>query len=552
MGNALNTLIDLANAIKDHHILFEVSILIRKPPNSDQKFLFEKQRKSFSKQAYTNAKQILKSKVEKCIQLGKGKEPQLALLLEVHQINAKVRKAWQTKDENLVAFMIDLYKIFQVVPSVTFDEVNTFCVRASSSRGLSYSNSNSRQTDSTSTRATRETTSNANQTRALATSASSSTSATKAATAGSSSAEAAAAALGITDPSQMKAAMDYINVASAYNELVMASMLTGSGGTSADAQAYLSAYAAATASYTSLLNSLPNTISVSKADKKSNSNSGTSSRANSSPSSPSATSATSSSVSKVQSTKSPSVSITASKVTPINLTSSSTKPSTSVQPKSKLSLANQKKSAGASASPLNLSPSVSLSKTTLPKGSPSTSSNSSGSVGAKGSLVMSKVTPSNAAASKKSEIRQFAPGVTVSIQKEVGKSSNPTSKKPATSLTKLPNVSASAVASAKKLLQSTNPNSTTTASKPTPAQEAMAKLKSFRSSLPNSLKRTSSGKPPSKPAQKSSSPAVSGSSAVIKSSISSSGNNASSKATTPKPPPKVINLDEDEDVICID
>ena len=60
----------------------------------------------------------------------------------------------------------------------------------------------------------------------------------------------------------MKEALEYMNAANYYNELV-ASMMAASS-----AEAYLSAYAAASASYNNLLKSLPNTISVTKSDKK--------------------------------------------------------------------------------------------------------------------------------------------------------------------------------------------------------------------------------------------------------------------------------------------
>ena len=134
MGNCINTVVELANDTKDHAILLDISILLRKPPNIDQKYLFEKQRRSFSKQAYTTLKQLLKTKVDQCINLGKSKEPQYALLLEIHQMFCRIRKAWQTKDENLVSYMTELYKTYQGISAVSFEEVNTFCVRASSSR----------------------------------------------------------------------------------------------------------------------------------------------------------------------------------------------------------------------------------------------------------------------------------------------------------------------------------------------------------------------------------------------------------------------------------
>ena len=60
----------------------------------------------------------------------------------------------------------------------------------------------------------------------------------------------------------MKEALEYMNAANYYNELV-ASMMTASS-----PEAYLTAYAAASTTYNSLLKTLPNTISITKSDKK--------------------------------------------------------------------------------------------------------------------------------------------------------------------------------------------------------------------------------------------------------------------------------------------
>ena len=205
----------------------------------------------------------------------------------------------------------------------------------------------------------------------------------------------------------------------------------------------------------------------------------------------------------------------------------------------------------------NLPSSVSLTKTggVAKKQFPSSASNSAQtSNSVKGSLVMSKVDPLSGNQKKPSDARQFSPGLTVSkvIQAELGK---PEAKKPiaaaaaaraasgkSSTVTKLPSVSASAVASAKKLLQVTK-TSNPVAIKLSPAQEAMAKLKSFRNTLPKDLKKHSGLKekqPKPKPKntqQHRPPPGV-----------------ATSKASV-KSQPEVISLnedDDDDDVICID
>ena len=242
------------------------------------------------------------------LKLGQCKEPQLALLLEIHQMFCKVRKAWQSKDDILLGFMTELYKAYQgVANQPTFDEVNTFCHRCASSKNKDLKEAaaeamNSMQT----TRTNREATSNSSN-RSSSTAATT-PSTTSAAGSTSSAAEAVAA----------QAAMEYINAASYYNEL-MTSMLTSTaaaaaGSTTTDAQAYLNAY---TASYNSLLKSLPNTISVS--------NSSTTTASKTSSSASATSSKTTTTATKIQPAKSTtSISMPASNASPGAITS--TKP----------------------------------------------------------------------------------------------------------------------------------------------------------------------------------------------------------------------------------
>ena len=89
----MSNLLDLAMMTNDHSIMTEVAILLKKTPNSDQKYLYEKQRKSFGKQALTGVRKVLKAKTDTFIK-HKNKEVQLGLLLEVYQTLTKLRKAF--------------------------------------------------------------------------------------------------------------------------------------------------------------------------------------------------------------------------------------------------------------------------------------------------------------------------------------------------------------------------------------------------------------------------------------------------------------------------
>ena len=111
MGKCVSNLLDLAMMTNDQGILTEVSIQLKKAPTSDQKYLFEKQRKSFCKQALTGLRKVLKARTDAYIK-HKSKEAQLSLLLEVYQIVIKLRKAYQSKDEALATLMIGILLSF--------------------------------------------------------------------------------------------------------------------------------------------------------------------------------------------------------------------------------------------------------------------------------------------------------------------------------------------------------------------------------------------------------------------------------------------------------
>jgi calcineurin-binding protein cabin-1 len=254
MGKCVNTLLEYANHNQDYQILLEVAVLLRKVPNSDQKFLYEKQRKAFSKQGYADLKKVLRSRADS-YRSNKSKEMQLSLLLEIHQIYSRVRKTLHPqKDEVMTAIMTDLYKSIGGAATALYEEVNTFCNKATiaektmgpkeilnampsmmvqkavapaSKPAATSKPSLARQTSSTPTTSTAE-------------------------------------------ANSVKAAMDYMNAASYYNEMMATMMMASAASGSTSTEAYLNAYAAASAasSYNDLIKTLPNTISVTKTDKK--------------------------------------------------------------------------------------------------------------------------------------------------------------------------------------------------------------------------------------------------------------------------------------------
>jgi hypothetical protein len=531
MAKCINSLTEMANMTNDHSILLEISIQLRKPPNSDQKYLYEKQRRAYVKQAYVSLKRVLRSKANDSIK-SKPKEAQLALLLEIHQIFVKLRKTWQTKDEAVVALMTDLYKNVCGTASATFEEVNTFCNRANtvdrtaSARSTVPRGGAGGGTDTVSSllKANRDNTSGGSKPGAASTT----------------------ATYGMTDAAQMAAAIDYVNAASYYNELMSSMMTSGTSSAAsttyaAGAQAYLSAYAAAaTASYNSLLTNLPTSISVSKADKP-----------KASPSSGST---------KPAPSLGASVSVTKTKPTAVKSGAAGSS-----------SLTIVKKSDGGARSFPQKQPLIS-------SGSAKLSSATSGASLSVSNVIVSqlggggkKVGEIISAKQPHMSMKKIPPTVSVTMKSshDIPSSSSSSSSVSITPISLLKTsstvvahtkvsgqVRAAAVASANELLireramkkfhaigklvakSSSKPSSVATATtkKLTPAQDALAKLKTFRTTLPNSLKKVppkakAKGKPMAAKATKPSS-------SVASSASGSSG--------------VVINLVDDDDVICID
>ena len=558
MGKCVSNLLDLAMMTNDQAILTEVSVQLKKAPSSDQKYLFEKQRKSFCKQALTGLRKVLKARTDSYIK-HKSKETQLGLLLEVYQILVKLRKAYQSKDEALATLMIDLYKSISSASSATFDEVNSFCSRAS--------------TPAVATKPATSAIKSSNVAGASGNGIREATSKSMSPNPGASSSKgvSSSASAAANDPKSMKEALEYMNAANYYNELV-ASMMAAS-----NAEAYLNAYAAASASYNNLLKSLPNTISVTKTDKKQSPATTVSKASSSTKSAPIAKAASTAGAQN----KAPSSSTAAKKIATgnkptatsksitgisasITVTAKSTQPqrpsslskpiTPSLLPKetnvASVSISKTKTSSASKTGPGTLKAKLSnsgaknQSSAPVQKGShsltitPNLSSIKQISMGSQ-----SKFTGVNSSGGKPGTVlkkqSKTLSGITVSKVSSSSEAS-PSSlsvggkggKKTSAVHHHHRGGSSATVESAKEILAQEGSSRSVVegAGKLTPAQDAYAKLKSSRNSLSNSLKRTAP--------------------TAAKSSIATK-----KPAIIPPPvvpPPVVAIQDEDDDVICID
>ena len=557
MGKCVSNLLDLAMMTNDQAILTEVSVQLKKAPSSDQKYLFEKQRKSFCKQALTGLRKVLKARTDSYIK-HKSKETQLGLLLEVYQILVKLRKAYQSKDEALATLMIDLYKSISSASSATFDEVNSFCSRAS--------------TPAVATKPATSAIKSSNVAGASGNGIREATSKSMSPNPGASSSKgvSSSASAAANDPKSMKEALEYMNAANYYNELV-ASMMAAS-----NAEAYLNAYAAASASYNNLLKSLPNTISVTKTDKKQSPATTVSKASSSTKSAPIAkaastagaqnkASSSSTAAKKIATGNKPtaasksitgisaSITVTAKSTQPQRPSSLSKPITPSLLPKetnvASVSISKTKTSSasktgpGTSKAKLSNSGAKNQSSAPVQKGShsltitPNLSSIKQISMGSQ-----SKFTGANSSGGKPGTVlkkqSKTLSGITVSKVSSSSEASPSSSvggkggKKTSAVHHHHRGGSSATVESAKEILAQEGSSRSVVegAGKLTPAQDAYAKLKSSRNSLSNSLKRTAP--------------------TAAKSSIATK-----KPAIIPPPvvpPPVVAIQDEDDDVICID
>ena len=130
INKCMVTLIDLALEMKDQNILLEVALQLRRPPDVNQKYLYERQRKHIALNSYSLVKKVLKSKVEDHIKYDSSQENRLCFLFELYQTYSKLRRLWQSKDESMVSLMVDLFK--SMGGNGTSEEVLSFCMKVTS------------------------------------------------------------------------------------------------------------------------------------------------------------------------------------------------------------------------------------------------------------------------------------------------------------------------------------------------------------------------------------------------------------------------------------
>ena len=127
INKCMNTLMDLALEMKDHNILLEVALQLRRPPDVNQKYLYERQRKNIAQNSYSWVKKVLKNKVEDHIKYDSSQENRLCFLFELYQTYSKLRRLWQSKDESMVSLMVDLFK--SMGGNGSSEEVLNFCMK---------------------------------------------------------------------------------------------------------------------------------------------------------------------------------------------------------------------------------------------------------------------------------------------------------------------------------------------------------------------------------------------------------------------------------------
>ena len=130
ISKCMTSLLDLSNELKEQSILLEVAVQLRRPPDVNQKYLYEKQRKNIALKAYSMLKDVLNSKVNEHIRFGSSQESRLEFLFEIYQTYSKLRRLWQGKDDSVAMILATLFK--SMGGNGTSDEVINFCTKVSS------------------------------------------------------------------------------------------------------------------------------------------------------------------------------------------------------------------------------------------------------------------------------------------------------------------------------------------------------------------------------------------------------------------------------------
>ena len=245
INKCMITLLDLAREMKDQSILLEVALQLRRPPDINQKYLYEKQRKSIAQKSYTLLKNVLKCKVDEHIKYESSQETRLGFVFELYQTYSKLRRLWQSKDESIASLLVDLFK--SMGGNGTIEEVVSFCMKVSSmaKKGMDSPHSLAAIVKGDPIEFIRK---EVQISRQADLGKSSLVSNASHATQSSGSKVSQMAAESSLSSTSAAAAMEYLNAASSYysNELAkMAAYLQSASGyaSAADAQALLSAYA---------------------------------------------------------------------------------------------------------------------------------------------------------------------------------------------------------------------------------------------------------------------------------------------------------------------
>ena len=130
INKCMITLLDLAKEMNDQNILLEVALQLRRPPDVNQKYLYEKQRKNIAQKSYSLLNNVLKSRVDEHIKFDSSLETRLIFLFEIYQMYSKLRRLWQNKDESFVSILIDLFK--SMGGNGSSEEVISFCTKVTS------------------------------------------------------------------------------------------------------------------------------------------------------------------------------------------------------------------------------------------------------------------------------------------------------------------------------------------------------------------------------------------------------------------------------------
>lgn len=121
MSRCILLLMDVLRELRDHSLLLELCVALRRTPEPDKKYLREPEREQLSRQALSLTLQTLRARLRD--------EPTSALVLEMFRTYQTVQKLLPQKEKTFASLLIEAYKKHKKCETGSVEEAISFCQR---------------------------------------------------------------------------------------------------------------------------------------------------------------------------------------------------------------------------------------------------------------------------------------------------------------------------------------------------------------------------------------------------------------------------------------